>query len=54
MYEISMKLERGCAQQLQWIVDTFMDGVLPFTSDERKEGLRTAFCLLQVMNEKRG
>jgi len=43
MYEISMQLESEHARQLQWIIDTFINEVLPFTSDERKEGLRTEF-----------
>jgi len=43
MYEVSMRLESEHARQLQWIIDTFIDEVLPFTSDERKEGLRTEF-----------
>jgi len=43
MYEISMQLEGEHARQLQWVIDTFIDKILPFTSDERKEGLRTEF-----------
>jgi len=51
MYEICVQVESEYAKQLRWVVDTFIDGVLPFTSDERKEGLRTEFDPPVSVNE---